>query len=517
MARDFSKLQNGSDIRGVAIEGVPGEPVNLTEEFAAAVGAAFTYWLAQRVRKNVFDLKICVGSDPRLSADTLKQGLAKGVCYLGSRVYDAGTASTPAMFMSTVMPYYDFDGAVMITASHLPYNRNGFKFFTAGGGLDKEDIKAILDKAATLYIMPEYYEMEPVNVMDMYAAHLRMLLSAKGGGDLRGLKVVVDAGNGAGGFFAKDVLARLGADVSGSQFLEPDGSFPNHQPNPENKDAMAAITSRVLETGADLGIIFDTDVDRSAAVAPDGKPISRNEIVALAAALVAADHPGGTVVTDSITSTELAAFLKDELGLKHLRYRRGYRNVINKAMELAAEGEDAFLAIETSGHAAYADNYYLDDGAYLAVLIVAAAARLKREGKTVGDLISGLGSPAEAIEYRMDILAEDFGSVGDRVLGGLPDYIKEMNGRSIRFGDVTKKYRLDLSLEEPNYEGVRVNYRIVELSNEAESYSGWFLLRKSLHDPVLPLNIESSTLHGAAMIAPVIRLYMRKFPEVTEF
>ena len=80
------------------------------------------------------------------------------------------------------------------------------------------------------------------------------------------MKIVVDAGNGSGGFFAEKVLDPLGADISGSQFLEPDGMFPNHAPNPENREAMESISSQVIKTGADLGLIFDTDVDRSSAV-----------------------------------------------------------------------------------------------------------------------------------------------------------------------------------------------------------------------------------------------------------
>ena len=542
MAKDIRKLQNGSDIRGIAIDGVPGEEVNLGHDEAVAIGGAFAYWLANRVGKKVGELKICIGSDPRLSGDELKMGLARGMCCRGVKVSDAGLASTPAMFMSTVLPYFDFDGAVMITASHLPFNRNGFKFFTAQGGLEKEDIKDILQKASLLHSIPEDFSMEPVEVMDAYASHLKTLINARLEDNLEGMKIVVDAGNGSGGFFATEVLEPLGADVSGSQFLEPDGSFPNHIPNPENKDAMASITARVLETGADLGIIFDTDVDRSSAVGPDGKEISRNSIVALAAALVAADHPGGTVVTDSVTSNELHEFLEQDLGLKHLRYRRGYRNVINKAIELDKNGEDAFLAIETSGHAAYADNYYLDDGAYLAVLIVAAAARLKREGKSIGDLIAGLGAPAEAEEYRMDITDEDYVALGERVLAGLPDFIAGMNGRRATYGSADKKYTLNLSLEEPNYEGVRVNFNIVECTDDAASeeaagdgapaeaesaiseesaaeaevrepevYNGWFLLRQSLHDPVMPLNVESDRKNGIAMITPLIRLYMRQF------
>ncbi len=488
MKKGLLKLQNGSDIRGISMEGVPGEEVNLSALEAGRIASAFVHWLSLKVEKNPTCLNICIGHDSRLTSDVLMEGLKRGICIMGAKVTEAGLSSTPAMFMSTVMPYYEFDGAIMITASHLPYNRNGFKFFTAEGGLDKEDITAILTKANKINFIGEYYESDKCNLMDMYAAQLRQQI-----GFLNGMKIVVDAGNGAGGFFATQVLERLGADVSGSQFLEPDGTFPNHAPNPENKDAMASICTRVKETGADLGLIFDTDVDRSAAVSPSGKPLARNEIVALAAVLKAAEHPGGTVVTDSITSNELHDFLENELGLRHLRFKRGYRNVINKAIELCNEGEDAFLAIETSGHAAYSENYFLDDGAYLAALIVKAAAALKKEGKTIDSLIEKLASPAVSEELRYNNAAEDFGALGAQVLEDMTAWADSAEG---------------LSLELPNYEGVRVNFDIPE-------GKGWFLLRKSLHDPVLPLNIESDSEAAHEAIKAKITDFLASYEEIS--
>ncbi|MBQ0017832.1 MAG: phosphomannomutase/phosphoglucomutase [Clostridiales bacterium] len=488
----IAKLQNGSDIRGIALEGVAGEEVNLTEIRAGAIASSYVEWLAHKVNKNPFELKICIGHDPRLSADPLMRGLKKGICIMGSRVWDAGLASTPGMFMANVMPFFDFDGSIMVTASHLPWNRNGLKFFTAQGGLEKEDIELILKKAAKIAFVGEWYESENANVMEMYAAQLRQMISsglADMGGNLNGMHIVVDAGNGSGGFFVKQVLEPLGADCSGSQFLEPDGNFPNHQPNPEDPEAMASVCKAVTDNNADLGIIFDTDVDRSAAVGPDGKPIARNEIVALAAALGADDYPGGTVVTDSITSNELHDFLENKLGLRHYRYKRGYRNVINKAMELSEAGEKAFLAIETSGHAAFSDNYYLDDGAFLAVQIIVAAARLKKEGKTINSLMEGLGAPLEAREIRIKITAEDFAGLGTEILEGMSEWVAKTDG---------------LELEEPNYEGVRVNYEI-------EGAKGWFLLRKSLHDPVMPLNIESDTEGGVEKTYKLIKAFLSEY------
>lgn len=492
---DFKKLQNGSDIRGVAIQTEGGPEPNLTKETAGQITGAYIYWLSKKVQKNPVMLKVCVGQDSRISGDMLKAGVLEAISLWGAEGYDAGLSTTPAMFMATVMPQFEFDGSIMITASHLPYERNGFKFFTAEGGTDKEDIAEILRLASRYNFIGGVYEEMKTNVRMMYAAYLRQMIAAglkDVPGYLKGMHIVVDAGNGAAGFFAKEVLERMGADVSGSLYLEPDGTFPNHPANPENAEAMAAICKAVRDNNADLGIIFDTDGDRSAAVAPGGVPIARNEIVALAAALAAEDYPGGTVVTDSVTSNELHEFLEGKLGLKHLRYKRGYKNVINKAKELNAAGEQAFLAIETSGHAAYSDNYYLDDGAFLAVQIVINAARLKAQGKDIMALLEGLGSPAESKEIRLKIKAEDFKKYG---AGVLEDFGK------------WAEYSNRLEVVEPNYEGVRVNY-------DFDGYKGWFLLRMSLHDPVMPLNIEAETPGGVEKALDAICDFMKDYKEI---
>ena len=361
MKADYKKLQNGSDIRGVALEGIEGEKVNLGKEEAAALTRGFVRWLCEKTGKTAEALTVSVGTDSRISKDTLREAVMEAFLARGLKVYDCGMASTPAMFMSTVFPEYNCDGAVMITASHLPFNRNGFKYFDKDGGLNKQDIAQIISyaEAGESCCQNESGRMIEADLIDTYSAFLRKKIidevESKENREkpLMGLKIVVDAGNGAGGFYADKILEPLGADVSASQFLEPDGSFPNHAPNPENKEAMASICKRVVESGADLGLIFDTDVDRSSAVDRNGKEISRNGIVAMAAALIAKEHPGTTVVTDSITSDELTDYLEQFLGLKHLRFKRGYKNVINKSMELNAAGIDSQLAIETSGHAAY--------------------------------------------------------------------------------------------------------------------------------------------------------------------
>ena len=483
---DYSKLQNGSDIRGVALEGIEGQHVNLTEQASRDIGRGFALWLMEKTGKK--ELRVAVGRDSRLSGPALSGWICDEMANCGLLVTDFGMASTPAMFMATVTEGYAFDGTVMITASHLPFNRNGFKFFTPQGGLEKGDIKQILTFAAgqqTTGLQPTQITQD--SFMDAYAAILANKIRTATGEEkpLEGMRIVVDAGNGAGGFYAEKVLQPLGADTTGSRYLEPDGSFPNHIPNPEDKEAMASITQAVKEVGADLGIIFDTDVDRAGAVLSDGSELNRNRIIAMLAAILLREFPGTTIVTDSITSTGLAKFIESKGGVHH-RFKRGYRNVINESIRLNDLGQDSQLAIETSGHGALKENYFLDDGAYLVTKLLIELARGKKEGYTLESLIADLAEPAESVEFRMNILVEDFKTYGQKVIDDLTAYVASRPG---------------WSLAPSNYEGVRVNLD--------EAYGdGWFLLRLSLHDPLLPLNIESNTVGGAKMIAAELAAFI---------
>ena len=404
----WKKLQNGSDIRGVALEGIEGQHVNLTPEIAGQLACAFGQWLKEKTGKAYEELTVAIGNDSRLSGADLNAAVAKGLSMMGITVINCNLASTPAMFMTTVIEGYEYDGSIMLTASHLPFNRNGLKFFTKDGGLEKADITAILELAQD----NEYSEaakageIKNLDFISVYAADIVRKIREKTGEEkpLEGFRIVVDAGNGAGGFYAEKVLKPLGACTDGSQFLEPDGSFPNHIPNPEDKDAMAAIQKAVIDNKADFGIIFDTDVDRAGAVDRKGKEINRNRIIALIAAIAIEEHAGATIVTDSITSSGLKKFIEEDLGGVHHRFKRGYKNVINEAIRLNNEGIYTPVAIETSGHGALKENYFLDDGAYLIAKLLIKMAQLKKEGKTIDELIANLEEPAEAKEFRMTLL-----------------------------------------------------------------------------------------------------------------
>ena len=170
---DYLKLQNGSDIRGVALEGIEGEPVNLTEEAARAIARGFLMWLREKNGKA--EERIAFGRDSRISGPDLLTWAAEEAALYGAEVTVFGLASTPAMFMSTVSGEAPFDGAVMVTASHLPWNRNGYKFFTKDGGLEKEDIKKILSYAGALTFPEKSGEgaLREADFMETYAKILR--------------------------------------------------------------------------------------------------------------------------------------------------------------------------------------------------------------------------------------------------------------------------------------------------------------------------------------------------------
>ena len=253
---------------------------------------------------------------------------------------------------------------------------------------------------------------------------------------------------------------------------------------------MNAIIAAVTDNNADFGIIFDTDVDRAGAVDKNGKPINRNRFIALMASIVLSEHPGSTIVTDSVTSSGLKWWIEDQLHGVHHRFQRGYRNVINEAIRLNTTGAESWLALETSGHGALKENYFLDDGAYQIAKILIKIAQLKAtDGGTVDELIAALPEPAEAKEYRPLIKAKDFAAYADTVLSAFSGFVEQTEG---------------WSLTADNYEGVHVTC-------DATSGNGWALLRKSLHDPKMPLNIESDDAGGTALIARRIHAFLLDF------
>lgn len=494
---DLKTLQNGSDIRGIAVTH-ESETAKLTPKQVGKIATGVVNWLTT---KKGFDekhragkLKIGIGHDSRISATRLKEALIVSFMQQNIEVIDFGLATTPAMFMATKFPQYNCDATIMITASHLPYYFNGLKLFTKSGGAEKEDISYILEHAELPTTIGEGSVVQ-TSILEDYAEDLtekiRKGMQTKEKLPLLGFHIIVDAGNGAGGFFAEKVLEKLGATTTGSQFLEPNGMFPNHIPNPDNKEAMASIQEAVLKNKADLGVIFDTDVDRSAVVDASGKVINRNNLIAVLATIVLEEYPGSSIVTNSPTSSHLKEFIEAKGG-KQVRYISGYRNVINKMVDLNETGIETPLAIETSGHAAFKENYFLDDGAYVTAKILMLLPKLKKEGRTLSELIESLKQPAETQEVRFKIEAKEVRAYGEQVITEIAQFVEK---------------QAEMTVDPENHEGVRVNV-------SGEYGSGWFLLRMSLHEPLLVLQVENDVAGKNQRVFQDLADFFEKYEQI---
>ena len=470
------------DIRGVtsASAEVPLQP-----DGAYWIGAAFRKWLGSND-------DIAVGRDPRATSFDISTAFCRG-----GGACDAGPSTTPAMLESLLGPSAPFAGAAMVTASHLPAEYNGLKLFSRalGRGLNKREVAEVMslavemgaggtspDEAAAVRKLDGF--MTPY--LEKLRAAVREAARDDGARPLEGMRICVNPGNGAGGVFATDVLAPLGADVSASVNLEPDGSFPAHMPNPEDKAHVAATVGAVADSGADLGVMLDTDVDRcgliDGCVSPPGE-VNRNRLIALCAreALEAAGG-GGVIVTDPVTSTGMGAFI-ESLGGSHDRFKMGYRNVIDRAAE--TEPEPALLAIETSGHSAWRDNAFVDDGCYTAARLIGRLARERRAADAAGGLLGMLGDslaePVESIKVKMGVA----GGLGD-----VPKAEEALCAALRRAADGTDGW----SMEAVNHDGLRC----------AVGDDGWLIIRGSLHEPSVSVQTESDVVGGTAQICAAL-------------
>lgn len=521
------RLQNGSDVRGVALEGEKGRTVDLTPSAVEAIAESFGEWVIRSLENErgrpVEDVKVSLGKDPRVSGPSLSVAVFAGLARAGCLVFDMGLATTPACFMSTLLPPFAYDASIMMTASHLPYTRNGLKFFTKKGGLTSPVVEDICGEAARKFAnrltkVSTVLRNPPTRVdfMSTYAKHLRDVIKERVNHPLhyetplKGFQIIVNAGNGSGGFFTWDVLDKLGADTFGSLHLNPDGMFPNHIPNPEDKTAMALTRAAVLENNADLGVVFDTDVDRSGVVDNKGNPINGDKLIALMSAIVLKEHPGTTIVTDARTSMPLTKFITDRGG-NHCLYRVGYRNVIDKGVHLNEDGIETHLMMETSGHGALKENYFLDDGAYMVVKIIIQMVRMKLEGSDegIGSLIKDLEEPLESIELRMNIISEPryAKAKGSEAIEEFRKYIEEGRLQGWELDSCGDCWVSEGCLVDSNESPAAIDARMyrAKVTDEEHGQYGWIHLRQSIHNPNIAVNVQSMVPGGCRSITKSLR------------
>lgn len=276
-------------IEEVAISGVDGQPLTLTPEKGQQIAKAFLYWLTRQSGKTPSELNVAVGQDPRLSGRLLKIACFDALVPYGVTCYDCSLSAVPAMqsltagLLSFDAKPLQCDAAILITSPSGPSHWNGIKFFIREGNLKEEDYAEIMRLSESDVVMKELgeptytgnhtrifgkkvYQTTELPALDLYSELLRNRIVSQFDSPiestlpLKGLRVALDAGNGTGGFIARTVLAPLGADISCSQFLDPDGNFFNHLPDVQEESALRSIAMKTLSGGCDLGILVNGDV-----------------------------------------------------------------------------------------------------------------------------------------------------------------------------------------------------------------------------------------------------------------
>ncbi|HHW26988.1 MAG TPA: phosphomannomutase/phosphoglucomutase [Firmicutes bacterium] len=451
-------LVNPRIFREYDIRGLVGE--DLTEETVLALGRAYGAFLKERGV-----LSAIVGRDNRLSSYAYSRIMADGLMKSGIDVVDIGMVTTPVFYFSRIK--YGIEGGVMVTGSHNPPEFNGFKLAYGSDTLYGEgiqEIRRIIDRGRYAAGDGTFTEKDPV---PDYVEDIGQKIAL----GPRKVLAVVDAGNGSSGPINRRVLQRIGASFE-EMYFEPDGSFPNHHPDPTREENVRAMSERVREIGADLGIAFDGDADRIGVVDGSGRLVFGDELQTVFWREVLEKHPGALALIEVKCSQALVDFVRS-LGGRPEFTRTGHSLIKARMREV-----DALFTGEMSGHMFFRDEYYgFDDALY-------AAARLLRilsnSDQTIDQMLSQVPKYHSTPEVRVECPDEEKFEVVARVT---EDFSKEWEVITV--------------------DGVRVLFP-----------DGWGLIRASNTQPALVLRAESKTPEGLEEAKRLIEAKLRRYPAV---
>jgi phosphomannomutase len=347
MALD-AKVFKAYDVRGIY-------PAELDEEGARAIGRAYVEQFEPRA--------IAVGRDMRLSSPSMQQGFVRGAGEAGADVLDIGMIGTEMLYHA--VGELGLDGGATITASHNPKEYTGAKIVRRGAlpvGADS-GLLEIRDRALSLQDVSGGQTPGRVEKRDVYPGFVEKVLSFIDPPAVRPLRVVIDAANGMAGAMLPPILERLPVEAVPC-FFEPDGSFPNHQPNPLLPENREFIVAKVREEGADLGIAFDGDADRCFFVDDTGEFVPGDFVTALLAESMLEKTPGGTIIYD-VRASWAVRDLVERLGGTPVMSRVGHAFIKLRMREV-----DAVFAGEVSGHYYFRDFHQADSGTIPALLVL---------------------------------------------------------------------------------------------------------------------------------------------------
>jgi phosphomannomutase/phosphoglucomutase len=418
------------DIRGIADTELLSPDV---EQLGRGLG---TYMSRQSGRK------INVGRDCRLSSTRLRDALVAGLRTAGCDITDIGVVPTPVLYFSA--QYLKADGAVMITGSHNPSEFNGFKSVCGSGTLHGESIQEVRGIIERQDFEHGAGQLVSVDVVTPYVDEIAAQFQFE-----RRIKVVADAGNGTAGPAMHRIFAKLNVDVT-ELFFDMDGKFPNHHPDPTVPANLAALTAKVRETGAQLGIAYDGDADRIGAVDELGNVVYGDMLLLIYAREILEHKPGATFIGE-VKCSQLMYDYINKWGGNAIMYKTGHSLIKAKMKE-----EHAELAGEMSGHMFFADRYRgYDDALYSACRLIEIVAK---SGQPLSAQLAGIPKTVSTPEIRVDC----------------PDELKFEIVQ--RVAEHFKKTHKTVDID-----GVRVLFP-----------EGWGLLRASNTQPVLVMRFEAA-------------------------
>ena len=377
------------DIRGIY-------NVDFDKETAYKVG----YFLPELLSAD----KVLVGRDARESSPEIHDALVKGITDAGADVYDVGLSTTPMVYFGTAN--YGFKASVQITASHNPAEYNGMKVSRENAlpvGLDTGlgQIKEWIEGGRPC---PPAQVCGKVHPMDIRKDYLDFLLRYKG--DWSGLKIAMDVSNGMASLFVRDIFG----DGPSYIYEEMDGRFPNHEPNPLVPANVEALRSLVVETKADVGVIYDGDADRVMFVDENSRFISPDLMIAVLGHYFLEERGEKGIVLQDIRSSKAVGEYLAPMGGRMHTWRVGRAFAALKLREL-----DGVYGGELAGHYYFRDFFYSDSGLLASILILNVVAKMKAEGVTLSSLISRIEKYQNSgeINFRIERKQEAMDAVRD--------------------------------------------------------------------------------------------------------
>lgn len=422
--------------RAYDIRGIVGQ--SLTESTVYHIGRAFA---AEAAARNI--TQVVVAADGRLSSPRLKDLLIEGLTDSGCQVLDTGYVPTPVLYFAA---HQEADQTgIMITGSHNPSDYNGFKMMLGGETLSGDQIQALANRIEASDYVDGQGQSESHAVEQAYLQQILGDVTLK-----RGMKVVVDCGNGIPGNLAPALIEQLGCEVI-PLFCEVDGTFPNHHPDPGKLKNLQDAIAAVAEHQADLGLAFDGDGDRVGVITPSGHVIYPDRVMMLFAEDVLSRNPGAEILFD-VKCSRLLPQVIEQAGGKATMWKTGH-SLIKRQMKASG----ALLAGEMSGHIFFKERWYgFDDGLY-------SAARLL-------EILSARSEDADAIftAYPEDISTPEINIE-----------VREDN-----------KFTLVEALQQAEFPGGNVSH----IDGVRVDYAdGWGLMRASNTTPMLVLRFEAES------------------------